>query len=181
MSRDLNLLHPIVKDQALKLQSLAQETLGLRVIFTQTLRTSAEQNAFYAQGRQSLSEVNRLRSIAGMNPIGAKEASMKITNAKSGSSFHEYGLAFDIAITSPDGRKIIWDHTSDWNNDGVDDWWQLGLFADELGLEWGGHFSNYDAPHYQNSFGITINELQKAGIPVGQTFMDAHKFKGKTR
>lgn len=166
--RGLSLLHPEVQTKALMLQELAQERFDIRIIFTDTLRTSAEQTALYAQGRQILSEVNRLRSLAGMGPIADRQNRI-ITKATLGSSWHEYGLAFDIAITDPDGKRIIWDSSSDWNGDGQDDWAQVGSLADECGLEWGGNFTSiYDAPHYQDRRGMTIAQMKQQFTP-GET------------
>jgi peptidoglycan L-alanyl-D-glutamate endopeptidase CwlK len=163
MSRDIEKLLPIVKEKALLLQKLAKEKLGLRIIFTQTLRTNDEQIALFAQGRQSLGNVNGLRQIAGMPPITEKE-NHRVTNARdASSSFHGYGMAFDIAITDSTGKKIIWNDKSDWNEDGVSDWIQVGKLGEELGLEWGGNFSSIsDPPHFQYRYGLTIGEL-KAG------------------
>jgi hypothetical protein len=120
--RGLQLLHPRVQDKALKLQKLAKERFGLNIIFLDTLRSEAEQQAYYAQGRESLATVNAKRKLANLYAITEKENKI-ITKAKSASfSWHGFGLAFDIAITDASGKKIIWDKTSDWNGDGKDDW-----------------------------------------------------------
>lgn len=168
--RDLMYLNPIVRAKALKLQALAQERLGLKIIFTDTLRTNAEQGALYAQGRKPLAEVNRLRAACGMGPITEKQNKSTVTKAPDASkSFHGFGLAFDIAIVDPTGKKIVWDHTSDWNNDGLDDWAQVGALAEEVGLEWGGNFSSiYDAPHYQDRMGFTLATLAAKGYAPGK-------------
>ena len=83
------------------------------------LRSAEEQKALYAQGRESLQYVNNLRLRARLPPIKASENS-KVTNAKSGSSYHNvpellvfdgqsglykaYGYAVDIV-----DRKKGWD------------------------------------------------------------------------
>lgn len=164
MARDLDKLHPKVKEAALQLKALAAEK-GLKIIFTQTLRTKEEQAAFYAQGRQPVNKVNVLRGLAGLGPITDAENKSKITNASTiADSFHGYGLAFDIAITDSSGKKIVWNDKSDWNGDGVDDWYTVGKLADKIpGLEWGGNWNKLpDPPHYQMRFGLTIADL-KAG------------------
>lgn len=167
MSRSLELLHPAVKQAALKLKQLAKDHLGLQLIFTQTLRTAEEQVALYAQGRLSLEEVNQLRIDANMSPIKASDNKI-VTKAKTVTdSFHGYGLAFDIAITDLTGKKIKWDKTSDWNDDGVDDWSQVGRLTSQIdGLEWGGNWTSMpDAPHYQMRFGLTIADLKNGKLP----------------
>jgi peptidoglycan L-alanyl-D-glutamate endopeptidase CwlK len=168
MSRDLNLLHPKVKEQALELQKRARDVHGLSVIFTQTVRTEAEQSALYAQGRQPLAAVNALRKVAALGPISKQENTKIVTKAKTAKdSMHYYGLAFDIAITSPSGKDIIWNSKSDWNSDGANDWSQVGKLADDIGLEWGGNWSSMpDPPHFQNRFGLTLAELKSGKKPA---------------
>ena len=168
--RGIDKLHPRVQAKALKLQQLAKERFGLNIIFLDTLRTEAEQQAYYAQGREPLASVNAKRKIAGMGPITEKENKI-ITKAKSaGFSWHGYGLAFDIAVTDPTGKKIVWDKSSDWDGNGKDDWAQVGSLADECGLEWGGNFTGmYDAPHYQDRMGMSLAVAQakfKPGMTV---------------
>ena len=165
--RGLVYLHPVLQLKAANLKQLASDRFGLNVIFTDTLRTGAEQDAYYAQGRQDVNTVNALRRLANMAPI-TQSANRIITRASKGSSWHEYGLAFDIAIVDPTGRKIVWDNTSDWNQDSVDDWAQVGSLGDEVGLEWGGNFTSiYDAPHYQDRMGLTIAYM-KANYKPGE-------------
>lgn len=167
MSRSLELLHPKVQEAAMQLKELARSELGLYIIFTQTLRTNAEQVALYAQGRKTLEEVNLLRNLANMSPIKA-DANKIVTKAPTNKdSYHGYGLAFDIAITDLTGKKIVWDKTSDWNNDNQNDWEQVGELASRIeGLEWGGNWSSMpDPPHYQMRFDLTINQLKQGKLP----------------
>lgn len=168
--KDLNMLHPIIKAKAEKLVLLAKEKLGLRIIVTMTLRTAAEQAALYAKGRLTLPEVNKKLKLAGMGPATAKDNKI-VTRAKTvADSFHGYGLAFDIAVVSPDGKQINWTPKSDWNNDGKNDWSQVGSIAAECGLEWGGNWTSMpDPPHYQDTLGWTIGKLKLAGKTPGET------------
>lgn len=78
---------------------------GLRPQLNETARPPEVQAAYYAQGRQSLAEINKLRHNAGLNPIGSVEAGRKITNAKPGQSAHNFqpGRAFDVLLVNPDG------------------------------------------------------------------------------
>ena len=68
---------------------------GIIVVITQTLRSIEVQNAYYAQGRNDLATVNNLRKLAGLSSIAVGE-NKKVTNAKGGTSPHNYGLAFDF-------------------------------------------------------------------------------------
>jgi len=133
------------------------------------MRTEDEQRAFYAQGRKPLPIVNNLRKVAGLAPITERENKRIITKARTVfNSFHGYGLAFDIAVTDPSGKKIEWDvERTDWNNDGASDWVQVGRLSEQIpGLEWGGNWSSMpDAPHFQMRFGLTLADLRAGQTP----------------
>ena len=75
-------LHPKLMEKARMDYEGANGLLGkgVRLRISYALRSFAEQTALYAQGRQPLAEINRLRKIAGMQPIGATEAKNKVTN-----------------------------------------------------------------------------------------------------
>lgn len=168
--KELTALHPKVRVKAEKLIALAKTKLGLTIRATWTLRSAAEQMAIYSKGRFPLEEVNKRLKAAGMGPITAKE-NIRVTNAKTADdSFHGYGLAFDIAVLDPTGKKIDWSPKSDWNGNKKNDWTEVGMLADECGLEWGGNFTNRpDPPHYQDRLGFTIAKLKQLGIKSGQT------------
>lgn len=157
--RDRKGLLPQVREKLEELETIAEQC-GIHFIVTQTLRSQEEQAAYYAQGRQPIAEVNRLRKIAKLAPIN-ENGNKIITKAKTvWDSFHAYGRAFDIAIVNNDG-KIDWGEDADWNEDGISDWEQLGEIGEEIGLEWGGNFSSLrDLPHYQYREGNTIPQLK---------------------
>lgn len=112
---------------------------GIIVVITQTLRSIEVQNAYYAQGRNDLATVNKLRKIAGLTPITLKE-NTKVTNAKGGTSPHNYGLSFDF-VPIVNGK-------ADWNNIAL--FKKCGAIGIKLGLEWGGNFKSIvDLPHFQ--------------------------------
>lgn len=77
------------------------------------LRSEAEQKAIYAQGRQSLAQVNALRKLANLEPIGLKANSI-VSNAPAGKSRHnpnKRGLseAVDIVVKqSQSQNQFIW-------------------------------------------------------------------------
>jgi len=72
------LLHPLVRDKALVMYGEICKALTGNAYcrFSHTLRTDKEQDALFAIGR----------TIKGK----------KVTNAKGGRSYHNYGLALDI-------------------------------------------------------------------------------------
>lgn len=146
--RRINLLHPIIKDEVMSLyKKRVVPALSSNVFcrFAYTLRTFAEQDALYAQGRTKLYDVNEKR-------LGV------ITNAKGGQSFHNYGLALDIVLI--DKNSALWNVTKDFDGDGIADWMEVvDIFVSE-GWEWGGNFKSLtDYPHLQKSFGYSTKEL----------------------
>jgi peptidoglycan L-alanyl-D-glutamate endopeptidase CwlK len=159
--RDRNKLLPEVKAKLEELETLS-ELNKIHFIVTQTLRSEEEQQAYYAQGRESLDTVNEFRKIAKLPPITERENKSVITRAKTVfDSFHAYGMAFDVAIINSSG-KVDWSEDADWNSDGISDWVQLGKLGESVGLEWGGNFSSLrDLPHFQYRMGKSLAELKQ--------------------
>ena len=79
-------------------------------ILSQVWRSPAMQAAYYAQGRESLAETNRLRKLAGLGAIGAAEGKKIITWARAGQSYHEHtpARAIDLAFVKPGTRSLDW-------------------------------------------------------------------------
>ncbi|UQZ32839.1 hypothetical protein C2I18_04250 [Paenibacillus sp. PK3_47] len=149
----LGKLHPAVQAGATKLieRSYAR---GVPIVITQGMRSIAEQNALYAQGRTK------------KGPI--------VTNAKGGSSYHNYGLAFDFALLLPDGTSLSWDMSRDGDKDGAADWQEVVQEARKLGFEWGGDWTSFkDYPHFQMTFGLTTEQLRAGRRPTAQQVQDA--------
>jgi len=140
MSRKLEDLHWYVKDLAEELLLKVKEKLNLNIIIYFTIRTFQEQNEIYAQGRTKPGKI--------------------VTNAKGGQSYHNFGLAFDLAVLKPN-KTIDWNQTADINDDDLPDYDQIGEIAEDMGLEWGKRFTNLagDFGHFQVSFGFKIKEL----------------------
>ncbi|MBD0372614.1 MAG: peptidoglycan-binding protein [Pyrinomonadaceae bacterium] len=118
--RRLDKVHPALATRIeTLLVSLAQH--GLQVEVVQGLRTFAEQDALFAQGRTKPGPV--------------------VTRARGGQSNHNYGLAVDL-VPFNNGQP-------NWNAPlGV--WTTIGREAEKLGLEWGGDWRKFvDKPHVQ--------------------------------
>lgn len=110
---------------------------GWTLEITQGRRSYEEQDALYAQGRETLDQVNALRAAVGWAAIVAS-ANVVVTNAKAGYSWHPFGLAVDVAPESAVG--IDWD--------GNDEHWDYIVETGEsLGLKSG--ISWKDEPHFQ--------------------------------
>lgn len=145
-------LHPKVRDEAKKAIEAAEDGfpkyMAIRVV--QGLRTIAEQNALYAKGRTT--------------------PGPKVTNAKGGSSYHNYGLAIDFAIIhdkNGDGvfEELSWDTVKDFDKDGKTDWNEVVTQFEALGWAWGGKFRTFkDYPHCEKSFGFKPSQLLKMKV-----------------
>lgn len=140
-------LHPKIRDEVKSLIEKAEEQLpgNIAIRIVQGLRTFAEQDALYAQGRT--------------------KPGKKVTNAKAGSSFHQYGLSFDFCfILDKDGNgsfeTISWDTLKDMDKDRMPDWKEVVKVFEDAGYEWGGRWATIvDAPHIQKTFGYTWKQL----------------------
>lgn len=143
----IQLLHPKLRDEALIMyDEICASLAGSAACrFAYTLRTFAEQDALYAQGRSKPGAI--------------------VTKAKGGQSYHNYGLAIDIVLlidTDKNGsfETASWDEKTDFDKDGKSDWMEIvGVFK-RFGYEWGGDWKFVDAPHFQKTFGKSIFELQ---------------------
>jgi len=114
--------------------------------FAYTLRTFAEQNALYAQGRTKLFDANGKR-------LGV------VTKAKGGQSIHNYGLALDIVLIK-DNKTASWEDTVDFDKDGKADWMEVVNILKSNGWTWGGDWKSFkDKPHFQKDFGYTWRSL----------------------
>lgn len=124
----IKLLHPKVRNTFTAFVTDAENALGITLRVVQGLRTIEEQNGLYAQGRTAPGK--------------------KVTNAKGGSSYHNYGLAIDVAELK-DGA-INWKFEYE----------KLLPFAAKYGLGWGGHFKKIvDQPHFELTYGLNWRTL----------------------
>lgn len=122
-------LYPPFEDQVNQLLKIAKQN-GLDVKVIQGLRTFAEQKKLFDQGRTTPGK--------------------KVTNARPGYSFHNYGLAVDIVFLK--NGKPSWSEEHDWN--------YLGEIGRKIGLRWGGDFKKFkDRPHFEYNTGLRISDL----------------------
>ena len=119
MARGIEKLHP-------ELQPIAEEfrrrckAAGLNVLITETLRSRAEQEALYAQGRTR------------PGPI--------VTRCRYPDSPHCWGVAFDFCRNER-GREYV-------DTDGF--FRKCGAIGKSLGLTWGGDWTGFvDKPHLE--------------------------------
>lgn len=149
-------LHPKVRQEVhdIYVNEIVPALSGRAICrFAYTLRTNAEQDALYAQGRTKLFDSNGKR-------LG------KVTNAKGGQSIHNYGLALDIVLlkdTNSDGtfESASWEQNIDFDKDGKADWMEVVNILKSHGWTWGGDWTSFkDAPHFEKPFGQTWKTLQ---------------------
>jgi peptidoglycan L-alanyl-D-glutamate endopeptidase CwlK len=130
-------LEPVIQSKARALLDAARAQ-GIELTVTQGLRTMDEQAALYAQGRTAPGQV--------------------VTNAKPGSSWHNFGLAFDVAVVV--NGKPTWpsDQTL---------WDKIGELGKAQGLVWGGDFQSFkDMPHFQYTGGLTLEQARAGQRPA---------------
>lgn len=127
---------------------------GIEHTLTCVKRTNAEQLALHAQGRLSLVEVNRLRGLAGMPLLSAKDPNSfeEVTWTMNSKHFaDDDGLccAFDFALLIPGKKIITWDTKWDHDHDGVPEYLEAARLAKAVGLESGAFWKKPDMPHIQ--------------------------------
>lgn len=169
----IQLMHPDLRAEVTSIYDAICAALTGRAMcrFAYTLRTYAEQDALYALGRTVV------------NPDGktpTKPFGNVVTNAKGGSSYHNFGLAFDIVLLKDtDGNGSFetasWETNIDFDGDGKSDWQEIVTIAKQHGWEWGGDWKFTDKPHFQRTFGLSVVELNarvKAGkvVAAGSTY-----------
>lgn len=129
-------VHPVVAEKARQLITKAYNE-GIYVVITQGYRSKEEQDALYAQGRSKPGKI--------------------VTNARGGDSYHNYGLAIDFALMTPDG-SISWEVN--------DKWRRVAAIGKSLGFEWGGDWDSFkDYPHFQYTFGLSLADLRAGKRP----------------
>jgi peptidoglycan L-alanyl-D-glutamate endopeptidase CwlK len=138
--RRISTLHPLVIGKAKELIIRAEKELGIKLRVTSALRTWAEQTNLYAKGRTTPGK--------------------KVTNAKAGSSYHNFGLAIDV-VEIKNGKAL-------WRNP---NWNKIAELGKSIGFEWGGDWKSFkDKPHFQLTFGkslAVLRELYRSGKRAG--------------
>lgn len=136
--RDINKLHPYVQKLCVAFLEQCKKE-GLNIGISETFRSVERQNELYNQGRTAPGDI--------------------VTQAKGSdmSSYHQWGLAFDIYNNVPGdlyNLKVL--------N-------KAGAIGQKLGLEWGGAWTGFkDRPHFQYTFGLSIKDLKAGKLPKEQ-------------
>lgn len=114
---------------------------GISVRIIVTFRSWYDQDVLYSQGRTSAGAI--------------------VTDAMGGDSYHNWGLAFDCAPVV--NGVIAWSDTDRFN--------QMGRLGQQVGLEWGGHWTTFnvalvDMPHFQFTYGLSTEQLLNGARPT---------------
>ena len=135
----IKLLHPKLRDEVMEIyDEISNALLGKSMCrFTYTLRTFAEQDAIYAQGRTKPGAI--------------------VSNARAGLSYHNYGMAVDIVLLI--NGKASWDTVKDFDGDGKADWQEVVTIFKQYGWECGIDWKFRDAPHFQKTLGYSVRQL----------------------
>lgn len=132
----INTMHPKVRQKALDAyrEAVKATPVGVHPFVDEGLRSFERSDALYAQGRTKPGNI--------------------VTNAKGGSSLHNYGLALDFHLQV--NGKDVWP-----NNFRADkNWMKVVEIFKKHGFTWGGDFrSIVDAPHFEMTFGYTTKQL----------------------
>jgi peptidoglycan L-alanyl-D-glutamate endopeptidase CwlK len=143
-SRKLEDLHPRVQAMARRLLDDAARA-GIPLTVTFTLRSMETQAALYAQGRSKPGKI--------------------VTNARPGYSFHNFGLALDVAPTEL-LKLPNWGDTLATQKRADALWAKLGAIGKAIGFRWGGDFvSIKDRPHFEWSGGLSLADLRAGKRP----------------
>lgn len=130
---NLNTLHPTFRLYAIEAWTKAQDAMpaNVQIIVVQGLRSFAESDALYAQGRRKAGDI--------------------VTKARAGQSYHNYGLAFDFEmITAGKLDNVVGPN-----------WMKVVEIMEAFGMYWGGHFPDgfHDDPHFENRYGYGWRDL----------------------
>lgn len=132
--RNISELHPQLQQKIAELKKLCEKN-RLKIGVGECLRTVAEQDAFYSQGRTKPGKI--------------------VTNARGStySSQHQWGIAFDFYRN--DGTGLY--------NEAGNFFAKVGALAKSIGLGWGGDWkSPVDKPHlYLPDWGSTTTKLKQ--------------------
>jgi len=145
ITRTFKYFHPAIVG---KLEDALDEChdKGLMVYVFESYRTLDRQQHLYEQGRTRKGRI--------------------VTNAEPLSSYHNYGLAFDLVFDGDDRDGIQWSWDGDYNNEALaqdkrDDYTRVGEIFERYGFEWAARWKRgRETPHFQMTFGYAIKDMK---------------------
>ncbi len=129
-NKQLQTLHPAVRQDFADFLDDVNNQLGIKLRAYKGFRSNADQAKEYAKGRTAPGPVS--------------------TWARPGESYHQYGMATDLAQLLPKGavefNNVPWD--------------EIAKIAAVHGIDWGGRFNMPDKGHFEKSLGHTTQQLR---------------------
>jgi peptidoglycan L-alanyl-D-glutamate endopeptidase CwlK len=128
-------LQPHVQLKFEEFRAVVWLELKTRLYLASATRSFDQQQALFWQGR-------------------AGDSEKIVTNARPGQSWHNFGLAFDVAlIAMPESsRLLLWDIPEN-----------VGSLGEGVGLEWGERWAKFpDNNHFQLTGELTLVEANRA-------------------
>jgi peptidoglycan L-alanyl-D-glutamate endopeptidase CwlK len=116
-------------------------------------RSPADQGFEYGKGRKAVGP-----DPAFWKPMRADGRGI-VTHALPWHSWHQYRLAYDVALLAPNGRTVHWSEVADLDDDGRADWLEVVEIAESLELTAGYRWPSrkHDGPHFEFHPGLTID------------------------
>lgn len=146
-SRNIDKLTPDLRVKALALK----EKVSFELLIYCTGRSAEEQAKLFRQSRSRAIIEEKIKTLEKyghdelakiLRDVGPQHGP-HVTKAGPGESWHQYWEAFDAVPVI--GGKLAWDHRKY-----AAPWQELGRYATELGLNWGGNWPKWaDYPHFQ--------------------------------
>lgn len=156
ISRSVNRLgavHPSIKEYTVELLRRCYAE-GIYVQISSGFRSNEEQAWIYGKGRPTYVWNGKKYGTVGSI----------VSNAKPGTSVHNYGLAIDYFLVTDDGLNSLWTVNEKWR--------RVGAIAKSMGFEWGGDWTSFrDYPHLQFTKGLTISQLSAGKRPIFPTLI----------
>lgn len=140
---NISKLHPALRTDAIQAWEEAQAEMPdhIKIQINSTLRTFDEQQHLYNLGRTVVNTDGKTAK----KPMGNI-----VTNAKPGSSYHNYGLAFDFHMVT--NGKMDWVVGPNWM--------KVVAIMKKHGWSWGGDWRTLkDYPHFEKAFGHSVSDL----------------------
>lgn len=98
-----------------------------------------------------------LRTFKEQDELFAKRP--RVTKAKGGQSYHNYGLAVDIVLLTEGGKVASWNTVKDFDGDRTSDWMEIVAIFKKYGWQWGGEWNFKDDPHFEKTLGYKWQQL----------------------
>lgn len=166
MSRELSRATQRVRNFTEALISETKRLTGINIFIIEVDRPFDVQVAYYAQSREPLDVVNKLRKRAGLSPITEAENQKAVTwtmdsrhivNLENDTKIDDLSHAVDIGLKDKNG-KYVTDANADTNKDKKVDFDQIGIIGKMIdpGMIWGGDFKGRkkDPQHWEEPRGF---------------------------